>query len=209
MSLTLKSQSKELRQEQEQTESSLSQREARKASIVEAALYVTGRPMDLRTLCSVAKLASESKAKELAQAIARKHSATGSALEVLELQDGRFVMQLKSQFVPYVKNLATRKLLTIGPLRTLSFIAAKQPVTQSHVVRVRGKLAYKHVKQLQDLQLISRSSIGKTRLLRTTDLFSDFFNLSRDPRLMKRQLTHLFSVLESQREGEPGKRPVQ
>ncbi len=180
----------------ERTENVLSQRDAQKAGIIEAALYVTGRPMDLRTLASTARLTSEGKTKELAQAVARRYQETGSALEVIELQDGRFVMQLKPHFVPDVKNLATRKLLTLGPLRTLSFIAARQPVTQSHVVRVRGKLAYKHIKQLQDLQLVSKSSIGKTSLLRTTDSFSDYFNLSRDPRFMKRQLNRLFSNSE-------------
>ena len=152
--------------------------------------------MDLRTLASAARLTSEDKAKELAQNVAHRYKEAGSALEILELQDGRFVMQLRPQLVPNVKNLATRRLLTLGPLRTLSFIAAKQPVTQSHVVRVRGKLAYKHIKQLQDLQLVSKSNIGRTSLLRTTDSFSDYFNLSRDPRFMKRQLNRLFSDSE-------------
>lgn len=184
----------------EQTNSQLSQKYSRKAGLIEASLYVTGRPLDIKTLASVAKTRDESKVRELISALARRYRESNSCLEILELQDGRFVMQLRSDFVPEVKKLATKKLLTIGPLRTLSFIAARQPITQSHVVKVRGKLAYKHIKQLQDLQLISKSSIGRTCLLRTTESFSDYFNLSHDARLMKKQLDRLFSELSVQQE---------
>jgi segregation and condensation protein B len=142
----------------------------------------------------------EDKIRELVSMVAHRYNESSSCLEILELQDGRFVMQLRSDFVPEVKKLATKKLLTIGPLRTLSFIAARQPITQSHVVRVRGKLAYKHIKQLQDLQLISKSNLGRTCILKTTESFCDYFNLSHDARLMKKQLDRLFSELNTQQE---------
>jgi len=112
----------------------------------------------------------------------------GSPIQVVELPDGRFVMQLKAEFAKHVRKLANRPLLTPGPLRTLSFIALKQPVTQSYVVRVRGKLAYVHVKQLKDMDLISDERIGRTRMLRTTSTFADYFNLNHDPSLMKKEL---------------------
>ena len=184
----------------EQTESQVSRKHARKAGLIEASLYVTGRPLDVKTLGAVAKMRDEDKVRELVSMVARRYKESSSCLEILELQDGRFVMQLRSDFVPEVKKLATKKLLTIGPLRTLSFIAARQPITQSHVVRVRGKLAYKHIKQLQDLQLVSKSSLGRTCLLRTTENFSDYFNLSHDAKLMKKQLDRLFSELNTQQE---------
>jgi segregation and condensation protein B len=96
-------------------------------------------------------------------------------------------------------------LLTPGPLKTLSFIALKQPVTQSYVVRVRGKLTYQYVKQLEDLELVSESKLGRTKVLRTTRVFSDYFNLSQDTRLMKRQLERLFKELSPAKDEEKGK----
>lgn len=173
-----------------------------KFQLIEGALYVAGKPLDLQTLASVAKMRSEDKVKEIARSVAERYRQSDTSLEVLELQDGRFVMQLKPGYVGAVKKLATRKLLTPGPLKTLSFIAFKQPVTQSYVVRVRGKLTYDHVRQLEDLQLISESKLGRTKVLRTTQTFADYFNLSQDVRLMKRQLERLFKELSPIKNGQ-------
>lgn len=166
---------------------------SKKAALIEAALYVAGRPLDLKTLASTVKSKAGNKVRELALSVVQRYREAGGSIEVIELQDGRFVMQLKPEFVREVRKLATRRLLTLGPLRTLSYIAARQPITQSHVVKVRGKLAYKHIRQLKDLQLISKSNIGRTSLLRTTQNFADYFNLNHDARVMKRQLDRLFS----------------
>ncbi len=117
-----------------------------------------------------------------------------SPVQVLELPDGRFVMQLRPQFAKHVRKLSNRPLLTPGPLRTLSFIALRQPIPQSHVVRVRGKLAYQHVKQLKEMDLISYDKIGRSRLLRTTITFADYFNLNHDPALMKKELKNVLDL---------------
>ena len=143
-----------------------------KFQLIEGALYVAGKPLDIQTLASVVKMRSEDKVREIARSVAERYRQSHTSLEVLELQDGRFVMQLKPEYVSAVKKLATRKLLTPGPLKTLSFIALRQPVTQSYVVKVRGKLAYNHVRQLEDLQLVSDSKLGRTKVLRTTQTLS-------------------------------------
>lgn len=171
--------------------------ERNKAQLIEGALYVSGKPLDLQTLASITRLRSEEKVRNMARSIVERYRQSETPLQVIELQDGRFVMQLKPEYVGAVKKLATRKLLTPGPLKTLSFIAIKQPVTQSYVVRVRGKLAYQHVKQLGDLDLITEAKLGRTKVLRTTRSFSDYFNLSQETRLMKRQLERLFTELST------------
>ena len=183
-----------------QTERSSSLTDRSKIQVIEGALYVAGKPLDLQTLASVAKMRSEDKVRDMARSVVERYKQSETPLQVLELQDGRFVMQLKPEYVSAVRRLATRKLLTLGPLKTLSFIALKQPVTQSYVVRVRGKLAYQHVKQLGDLDLVSESRLGRTKVLRTTSIFADYFNLNQDNRLMKRQLERLFKELSPTRD---------
>ncbi|HXZ98309.1 MAG TPA: SMC-Scp complex subunit ScpB [Candidatus Acidoferrum sp.] len=165
--------------------------------MIEAALYVTGRPIDIKTLGSVVGFRSEDKTRELARQLKEKYGSNGSCLEVLELSDGRFVMQLKPQYVRHVKRLATRQLLTAGPMKTLSFIAYRQPVTQSYLAKVRGNLAYSHVKQLRDIGLIAEERLGRTKILRTTPNFADYFNLSHDLANMKKQLEKLFQSIKT------------
>jgi segregation and condensation protein B len=168
-----------------------------KMSLMEAALYVTGRPIDVRTLGSVAGFRSEDKTRELARQLKDKYGNNGSCLEILELSDGRFVMQLKPQYVKYVKRLATRQLLTPGPMKTLSFIAYRQPVTQSYLAKVRGNLTYSYVKQLREMGLITEERLGRTKVLRTTPNFADYFNLSHDIVGMKKQLEKLFQSIKA------------
>lgn len=175
--------------------------------LCEAALYVSGRPLDLKTIGSIIGARSEEKIKAVATAVAERYMATGSPVQVLELPDGRFVMQLRADFAKHVKKLANRPLLTPGPLRTLSFIALRQPITQAYVVRVRGKLAYTHVRLLKGMDLISDEKIGRTRVLKTTTTFADYFNLNHDVSIMKRELKNVLEVREDSTAATPSSSP--
>jgi len=170
-----------------------------KLALIEAALYVTGKPLDLKTLGAIVGFRSEEKVRDLGRVLKEKYGSEATALEVLELSDGRFVMQLKPQYVSDVKRLATRQLLTPGPMKTLSFIAYRQPITQSYVAKVRGNLAYSHVKQLREVGLISEERLGRTKVLRTTPNFADYFNLSHETPTMKKQLEHIFENIKTER----------
>jgi segregation and condensation protein B len=193
--------------ETQQIETSADERTRNQISLIEAALYVTGKPLDIGVLGSILNLRSEEKIRKLAGTLKEKYAQHSGALEVLELSDGRYVMQLKPELSKSVKRLATRQLLTPGPLKTLSYIALRQPVVQSHVVKVRGNLAYGHVKQLRDMGLISEEKLGRSKVLRTTPSFCDYFNLSQDSRLMKKQIQKIIEGLKPTQSG--GAHPAQ
>lgn len=162
--------------------------------LCEAALYVSGRPLDLKTIGSVIGARSEEKIKGIVRAIKERYEKSESPIQILELPDGRFVMQLKPDVAKHVRKLSNRPLLTPGPLRTLSYIALKQPVSQSRVIAVRGKLAYQHVKQLKEMDLISFEKLGRSKTLRTTITFADYFNLNHDPAMLKKELSSILKL---------------
>ena len=89
-----------------------------------------------------------------------------------------------------------RPLLTVGPLKTLSYIDFRQPVPQKQVLTVRGNHVYRHLKQLEELGLITRERVGRTKVIRTTPFFADYFGFSHDLRGMKRQLKKVFEFDE-------------
>jgi len=164
----------------------------RDLALLEAALYVAGRPLDLKTLGSLIGTRSERKVQRLAKALIEEYKNRDTVLEILELEGERFVLQLKAEYTPKVRRLATRPLLSSGPLKTLSYIAYRQPVSQPQIIDVRGHHAYDHLKQLEDLDLIVRERAGRKKVVRTTEFFADFFGLSHDLRTMKRQLKSIF-----------------
>ena len=180
--------------EREQESSELPKKEkfAHDLALLEAALYVAGRPLDLKTLGSVIKTRSKGKVRRLGKTLVDEFRSRGTPLEILELEGERFVLQLKAEYTPKVRRLATRPLLSSGPLKTLSYIAYRQPVPQPQVIDVRGRHAYDHVKQLEDLDLVTRERAGRTKVIRTTEFFADYFGLSHDIRTMKRQLKSIF-----------------
>lgn len=167
-------------------------KEKRDLTLLEAALYVAGRPLDLKTLASVLKTRSKKKAQRLAQKLIETYKDRDTALEILSLEDERYVLQLKAEYTPEVRRLALRPLLSVGPLKTLSYIAYRQPISQTQVIDVRGQHAYDHLKQLEDLNLIARERAGRSRVIRTTAFFADYFGLSHDLKTMKQQLKNIF-----------------
>jgi len=178
--------------EQESSESLKEEKFTRDLAVLEAALYVAGRPLDLKTLGRLIGTRSKTKVKRLAKTLIGKYRNRDTALEILELEGERFVLQLKAEYTPKVRRLATRPLLSRGPLKTLSYIAYRQPVPQLQVIDVRGHHAYGHLKQLEGLDLIIRERAGRKKVIRTTEFFADYFGLSHDLRAMKRQLKSIF-----------------
>ena len=160
--------------------------------LLEAALYVAGRPLDLSELGSVLGTRSRKKAQRLVKTLMQEYVSRDTALEILELKDERYVLQLKADFTPLVKRFVNRPLLSSGPLKTLSYIAYRQPVSQKRVIDVRGQHAYGHVKILRDMGLILAERSGRSMALKTTDYFADYFGLTHDTLSMKKELKRIF-----------------
>jgi segregation and condensation protein B len=161
-------------------------------ALLEAALYVAGRPLNLNELCSALKTRSKNKVRKLAKELMKAYASRNTALEILELKDERYVLQLKADFTPYVRKFVTRPLLSTGPLKTLSYIAYRQPVSQKRVVEVRGHHVYSHIRMLKEMGLVAAERSGRSTVLRTTEYFADYFGLSHDVALMKKELKHVF-----------------
>lgn len=168
-------------------------------ALVEAALYVAGRPLTISELCSVLKTKSKNKVKMLVKTLMQEYANRNTALEILELKDERYVLQLKTEFTPHVRKLVKRPLLSTGPLKTLAYIALRQPVPQKRVVEMRGHHAYGHIKLLKEMGLIASERKGRSLVLKTTDYFADYFGLSHDMPTMKRELK---KILEKDRAAE-------
>ncbi len=161
-------------------------------ALLEASLYVAGRPLDLNALCSVIGSRSKRKVKKIITMLIQDYTARNTSLEILELKDERYVLQVRAEFTPLVKRFVNRPLLSSGPLKTLSYIAYRQPISQKRVIEVRGQHAYGHIKLLKDMGLIEAERSGRSMALRTTDYFADYFGLLHDTSLMKKELKRIF-----------------
>ncbi|MGZ4901383.1 MAG: SMC-Scp complex subunit ScpB [Halobacteriota archaeon] len=138
--------------------------------LVEAALFVAGRPLTLNELESI--IGPGVDIEELVVSLVADYQRRG-AIEVVRTSDD-VVMQVKTEYADAVRTIAQRDLET-PVLRTLAVIAYHQPITQSKVAEIRGNKAYGHVHELEARKLIEAVPHGRTRMLRTTRTFVEYF----------------------------------
>jgi len=95
-------------------------------------------------------------------------------------------LTVQSEHVDLVKDLIPSE-FPKSLLETLAVIAWKSPANQSQVIKVRGNKAYNHIKYLESAGLIISKPKGRSRELKLTDKFYDYFNS--DSKEIKDKLT--------------------
>lgn len=183
------------------------ERKIRILMLLEAALYVAGRPLDINELCQVIGSRSKKRVIAYTETLVQEYKSRNTALEILALKDQRYVLQVKAEFTPLIKKLVNRPLLSAGPLKTLSYIAYRQPISQKRVVQVRGQHAYGHVKMLKDMGLIVTERSGRSLALKTTDYFADYFGLTQDTSTLKRDLRKIFGEALKEDQSQDNEKP--
>ena len=166
--------------------------------VMEAALFAAGGALDAATL---GKLIGKPKKHviPIVLDLMKEYSSRESGIEVIDLGE-RYVMQVKPKYTDVVRPLAPKE-LSAPMLRTLSMIAYHQPLIQSDLVDMRGNSAYDHIRELKDRGFVEATPHGRTKILRTTSLFADYFGLeSNDPELVKKKIVEL-SRLQSGQSG--------
>lgn len=174
---------------------SVSEKRQVKLTELEAALYSAGHPLDMEELMQALGSRSEKMVLRYVEELAMKLDARGGALEVKSLPGNRVVMQLRPEYGKMVRQFTNRPLLTVGPLKTLGYIAYNQPIEQAQVLDYRGVHVYTQLKLLEDMALISRERMEKGVIIKTTPFFADYFDLSPDPGRSRLQIIELFSSL--------------
>ncbi|MHA1213043.1 MAG: SMC-Scp complex subunit ScpB [Candidatus Heimdallarchaeota archaeon] len=155
--------------------------------VIEAALYLAGRPVQLLELAQVTGIPTAD-IGTLIKDLQERFKQQFSCFEIIELPGKKYVFQVRADVGEQVREITLQPLLTIAELRTLAMVAYQQPVLQSTVVKVRGQQSYTHIKSLIRNGFVKSSRAKQTLELRTTPMFSDYFGLSQDQGVLKRQL---------------------
>ncbi len=166
--------------------------------IIEASFFAAGRALDIQTL---AKIIDKPKKQvdPIVQSLIKEYKERECGIEIIDLGD-RYVMQVKPQYTDLVRPLAPKE-VGAPMLRTLSMIAYHQPVIQSELVDMRGNAAYDHIRELKERGFITAVPNGRTKLLQTTPMFADYFELeSNDPESIKKKIVDL----SQQQSGQSG-----
>jgi segregation and condensation protein B len=141
--------------------------------IMEAALFMGSKGLGIEELSRIANV-SILNARMYIPELVDSFNARNLALEIVEDARG-FRMKVRSPYDEKVSHLAGATELSPAELKTLAFIAYKQPLLQSQLVQVRSNTAYEHLHVLLEKGFLSREPKGRSYILRTTKKFSEYF----------------------------------
>lgn len=154
---------------------------------IEAALYSAGRPLSIDDLSRVSGIDSKEKIKKIVNDLINKTKIVFKAIEIVKLDDGTYVFQLKPSYSPIIRKVSSKPQISNSILRTLSYIAYEQPVTSKRMVEIRGSKVYSHLKELEELQFITHQTAGRLKVYKTTSKFQKYFGIN-DLKLLKTKL---------------------
>jgi segregation and condensation protein B len=164
-------------------------------SIVEAALFAAGKPVKIDELAGLLGTRSMEYVEKLVEYLTLEYEERGSSIEVVRVLDDSFAMQLKSDIYNRVQDYSPRSELSPAVLRTLALVAYKQPVKQSEIANIIGTQVYDYVRKLVDRKFIYAYASGRTKILKTTKEFAQYFGFETDePKEIKEKMKSIVSV---------------
>jgi len=146
-------------------------------ALVEAALFVSENPVDIKTLSKITGITSTKDLNEIIDEIKKELDTDSHGIELALTPEG-YQFQVKDKFLDKVSGLTTYSDVSKGALRTLSIVALRQPALQSEIIKIQGNKAYNYIKSLEKKGLIRTEKAGRTKLINTTNEFERYFGKS-------------------------------
>src|SRR3989344_3101951 len=145
---------------------------------VEAVLFTTGKFLNVEEIANLSSLSNDLVVQALQQLI-QDYNTRDTSLEIIQ-QGDKYKLNIKKEHMHITTKLLKDTELNKPTQETLALIAYKQPVMQSIIVKMRGNRAYEHIKDLEQLEFIMSEKSGRTRLLKVTQKFYDYFDIVND-----------------------------
>lgn len=141
---------------------------------IEAVLFTTGRLMTAEEIATVTSMNVDAVKNILAE-LKNDYDQKDSAMTIQQVDD-KFKLNIKKEYGQITNKLVSTTEMDSPTTKTLAVIAFKNPALQSDIIKIRGNKAYDHINILKDQGLISTEKYGRTRLLKLTPKFYDYFD---------------------------------
>ncbi len=145
----------------------------------EAILFTTGRFLETEEIARLCEIGSVGLVKEALEELKDDYQKRNSSLEILQ-QGSKWKIGIKMDYLFLTEKLLTDCELDNPTQETLAVIAYKAPVLQSDIIKIRGNSAYDHIKTLKEYDFVTAEKYGRTKILRVTQKFYDYFDVVED-----------------------------
>ena len=143
---------------------------------IEAVLFVVSRGLTVEEISKFIGLGSTGLVKETLESLQIDYGTRNCALQIV-CEFDKWSLNIKKEYLHLTESLLSDAELTKPVQETLAVVAHRQPALQSDVIKIRGVSAYEHIKVLLEEGFITSGKSGRTRLLKITPKFYDYFNV--------------------------------
>jgi segregation and condensation protein B len=144
---------------------------------VEAALFISGRFLNMEELSKLTELNSVM-LKGILHDLQKKYSL--GVIRIVNRGDS-WKMDVAEKYHYLINRLAAGSTeFTKAEQETLAVIAYKQPIKQSVVIKIRGNKSYDHIKKFRELGLVVAKKVGHTNELSLSEEFYEYFNVHKN-----------------------------
>ncbi|MFB6089204.1 MAG: SMC-Scp complex subunit ScpB [Candidatus Aenigmatarchaeota archaeon] len=155
-----------------------------KKSLIEAALFISHEPVKIEELRRISDM-DKKEILEIVEEIEEIFSEGEFGFELFESPEG-YELRVKPQYLERVSHLTPYSDLKRGQLKVLALVAFKQPIKQSDIVDIIGNRAYNYIKKLEGRDLIRSEKFKRTKVLKTTKSFMDYFGIEEREELVEK-----------------------
>jgi len=145
----------------------------------EAILFSAGRFIALDEIARLCKKNPDEVKQALLELMADYENNKETSMCVISDGD-MWKMTAREEYTHFMKTLVSDTELTKTQLETLAVIAFKYPIKQADLIKIRTNKAYDHLMELEKAGFITRQRYGRSRLIKLTDKFFDYFDLPRE-----------------------------
>ncbi len=145
-------------------------------AVLEAALFMSGQPIGAADLAKLVGIAALGHVNELLSKLSESYARAGSALEVVQEENGKWVMRVRASYAGSVRNFAGEAEITKHALRTLAYISKNEGIKKRDLFMRLGSTIYEDVAELLEKGFVSATPAGRTVSLKTTAKFRQYFN---------------------------------
>jgi len=178
---------------------------------LEALLFSSGKPMHIEELSRITKEKDLERIKKSLQEL--KQDLEHKKSSMMLINDGdEWKLTVREHYMPFVRKVVSKTELPKTILQTLAVTAYKAPALQSQIIKIRTNKAYKHLEFLEDKGYITREKKGRTKLIKLTQKFFEYFDLPPEKLKQKfegfREFEKIIEKKEQELEKKTGKLEV-
>ncbi|RLE38661.1 SMC-Scp complex subunit ScpB [Candidatus Woesearchaeota archaeon] len=150
---------------------------------VEAVLFASGRRMSIEEIAKICRINDLQRIKQSIEELRKKYNEENPIM--LTEDNEHYKLNVREQYLRTVRKVAPQTELSKTMMETLAVVAWKSPILQCDVIKIRTNKAYDHLAELEKSGFITREKNGRTKLIKLTQKFLDYFDIDNEEDIKK------------------------